>query len=197
MEIPLNVKVFCSDGLCGQSKEVIMNRKTERMTYLVVKENQTPHIQRLVPVEEITNTTPTTIQLCCSKKDVARMDPFIKTDVFREEFPQYTLDPYLMEIAYPESRWVTVSREAVPVGEVAVKQGAHIQATDGRVGQLDEFMVDPKTEQVTHLVMREGHLWGKKEVTVPVSEIDHLGNNTVYLKLDKRHVETLQSPPAK
>jgi len=43
--------------------------------------------------------------------------------------------------------------------------------------------------------MREGHLWGQKDVTIPVSEIDHLEENTIYLKLNKKEVEALPSVP--
>jgi GAF domain-containing protein len=56
--------------------------------------------------------------------------------------------------------------------------------------------VDPVTEQVTHLVMREGHLWGQTNVTVPVAEIDRLGESTIYLKLNKDQVEALRRFPS-
>jgi hypothetical protein len=88
-----------------------------------------------------------------------------------------------------------VRREDIPQDEIAVHQGAHVEAIDGRIGRLDEFLVDPVTEHVTHLIMREGHLWGQRDVTIPVSEIDHLEENTVYLKLTKDQVGALPSTP--
>jgi len=45
--------------------------------------------------------------------------------------------------------------------------------------------------QITHLVLREGHLWGQKDVAIPVSEIERIGRETVHLKLDKRRVAAL------
>jgi len=60
---------------------------------------------------------------------------------------------------------------------------------------LDEFLINPATEQVTYLVMREGHLWDPRDVTIPVSEIDRLEENTIYLKLNKDQVEALPSTP--
>lgn len=200
MDIPLNVEVYCTDGLCGHSKEVVINRKTEEVTHLVVVQNSSPHIQRMVPVDKISETTSQMIRLGCTKKDFEIMRPFVKVDMFREEAPEahYLPDPYMMEVSVPESRWFTVKHEDIPVGEVAVRQGAHIQATDGRVGKLDEFLVDPETEHVTNLVMREGHLWGKKEVTIPVSEIDHLEEDVIFLKLNKHQIGALKSiPPEK
>jgi NAD(P)-dependent dehydrogenase (short-subunit alcohol dehydrogenase family) len=60
---------------------------------------------------------------------------------------------------------------------------------------VDEFLINPSNDQITHLVMREGHLWGKKDVTIPVSQIDHYEDNTVYLKLTKEDIEKLPSIP--
>jgi sporulation protein YlmC with PRC-barrel domain len=193
MDMPLNVEVYCADGLCGHSKEVAMDRETEQVTHLVVKEKHAPYTELLVPIDLVTETTPHVIRLRCAKAELAEMQPFLEVEVIEEKIPHYV--PFLMPIVTPETRWVTVKREAIPPGEIAVRQGAHVEATDGRVGRLDEFLVDPVTEHVTHLVMREGHLWGQRDVTIPVSEIDRLGENTIYLKLDKDQVEALPSTP--
>jgi sporulation protein YlmC with PRC-barrel domain len=195
MDMPLNVEVYCADGLCGHSKEVVMDRETEQVTHLVVKEKHAPHTELLVPIDLVTETTPHMIRLRCANDELAEMQPFLKVEVIEENIPHYVPDPYLMPIEIPETKWVTVRREDIPAGEVAVRQGAHVEATDGHVGRLDEFLVDPVTEQVTHLVMREGHLWGKRDVTIPVSEIARLGENTIYLSLNKDQVEALPSTP--
>ena len=46
--------------------------------------------------------------------------------------------------------------------------GASVEATDGQVGRVQEFVIDPQNNRVTHLVLHEGHLWGKKDVTIPL-----------------------------
>jgi hypothetical protein len=196
MDIPMNVKVQCTDGLCGQSKEVVLDRKSEEVTHLVIKENESPHTELLVPVDLITETTPHAIRLHCTRKELTELQPFLNVEVVKEEIPRYIPDPYMMPVRVPDSRWVTVKREAIPAGEVAVRQGAHVKARDGGVGRLDEFLVDPVTEQVTHLIMHKGHLWGRRDVTIPVSQIDHLEEDAVYLKLDKAEVGALPSVPA-
>jgi hypothetical protein len=45
------------------------------------------------------------------------------------------------------------------------------------------------------LVLREGHLWGQKDVTVPVSKIKRIEEEDVYLDLDKAGIETLPAIP--
>jgi sporulation protein YlmC with PRC-barrel domain len=83
----------------------------------------------------------------------------------------------------------------IPSGELAMRRGARVQATDGRVGQVDEFLVNPVNGYITHLVLREGHLWGQKDVTIPVSQIERIEENAVYLKLDKHSIEALPAVP--
>jgi sporulation protein YlmC with PRC-barrel domain len=195
MDMPLNVQVYCVDGLCGQSKEVVMDRETEEVTHLVVKERYSPHTELLVPINLVTETTPDMIRLRCTKGELADRQPFIKVEVIEEYIPHYVAGPYLVPIEVPETKWVAVKRESIPPGEVAVRQGARVEATDAHVGQLDEFLVDPVTEHVTHLVMREGHLWGQKDVTIPVSEISKIDEERVYLTLSKEEIANLPTIP--
>jgi len=45
---------------------------------------------------------------------------------------------------------------------------------------------------VTHVLLREGHLWGRKEIAIPVSAVVDLDEG-IRLKLTKQQVEDL--PP--
>jgi hypothetical protein len=50
---------------------------------------------------------------------------------------------------------------------------------------------DPDNKHLTHLVLQEGHLWDKKELTLPISAIARMDENYIYLKLDKKTVKSL------
>jgi uncharacterized membrane protein len=80
---------------------------------------------------------------------------------------------------------------------MAVRRGAVIEATDGFVGHLGEFLVDPESGQLTHLVLQEGHNWEKREISLPLSVVDQALENTIYLKLDKAGVAKLPAIPLK
>ena len=71
-------------------------------------------------------------------------------------------------------------------GELAVRRGSRVRATDGDVGRVDEFLVDRETAHITHLVLREGHLWGQKDVLIPVSEIGQIDELQRRLYADDR-----------
>jgi hypothetical protein len=192
MDIPINVKVRCAGGLCGRSTCVIVKPSTEKVTHLVVRETHFPHEQFLVPVEEVLQATAGSIELRCTDEELHKLQPFVATEYVKLDMTKYAGGGYLLEpFEYIETESVPVSHESVPYGEVALHRGARVDAVDGTVGHIDEFLVNAADGQITHLVMREGHLWAPKEVTIPVAEIDHIRADRVYLRLNKRGVEAL------
>jgi sporulation protein YlmC with PRC-barrel domain len=199
MDIPVNAEVYCSDGFCGQSTYIIVNPVSQQVTHLVVKEKRAPHAERLVPVNLVTETTHDQVRLGCTQDELARMETFIETEYIREGIPDYERyeDTYLVwPYQVPDvTRTVAVRHKHVPHGELAVQRGARVHASNGRIGRVDEFLVDPQDGHITHLILREGHLWGQKNVTIPISEIERIEENVVHLKLNKRDVVKLPAIP--
>ena len=66
-DIPVRAEVWCSDGLCGRSDELIVNPTTRQVTHLIVKEEQGSYSERLVAVENVAESSPKRINLTCSK----------------------------------------------------------------------------------------------------------------------------------
>jgi len=85
--------------------------------------------------------------------------------------------------------------KAIPPGELAVRRGTRVEATDGPIGRVEEFVVEPADGPITHLVLRKGHPWGQKQVTIPVSEVARIAENVVHLKLNKWQIGTLPQVP--
>lgn len=198
MDIPIGVEVFCTDGFCGRSTRVVLKPKTEEVTHLVVKEKGSPHKEILIPVTAVTATTPDSINLSYTRDRLAQLQPFFETEYVRVDIPRYAGGVYSMAgDFYSEPEVLAVKRKSTPEGELAVHRGARVEATDGHVGHVDEFLVDPKSDHITHIILREGHLWGQKEVAVPVSEIGRMKEDIIYLKLDKRGVGALPAVPAR
>jgi uncharacterized protein YrrD len=199
LDIPINAKVYCNDDTaCGHTTYVVLNPVTEKMTHLVVKRGVWPHDERLVPIELVTESTQDTIHLSCTKNQLAKMDSFLQTDFIESEVDQYLTDPYVLvwPYRYSEAHRYPIEHEHIPVGELAVRRGARVEATDGYAGRVDGFLVNETSDLITHLVLREGHLWGQKDVTVPVSQIARIEEDVVHLKLDKDTLGTLQTVPA-
>jgi hypothetical protein len=129
------------------------------------------------------------------------MQPFVETEYRELSHSTFVGDPYCGWYGWPfvalVHALVPLKRERIPAGELAVRQGARVKATDGQVGRVDEFLADGASRQITHLVLREGHLWGQKDVLVPISEIDRAGEDTVCLKLDRHAIGSLPAVPVR
>jgi sporulation protein YlmC with PRC-barrel domain len=202
MEIPLNAQVECTDGVCGCSEYVLINPVIDQVTHVVVKEDATPNTEYIVAVDFVTETKTDTIRLCCSKAELEKMDPFIKTKVIEEKVSERTwaygggsigrgTNYYLPYVTTEKTEYESVEHQQIPPGELTVHRGTRVEATDGYVGKVDEFVVNPENGHITHLVMREGHLWGKKDVIIPLSMMEDTRDDTVFLKLDKHQIESL------
>jgi sporulation protein YlmC with PRC-barrel domain len=196
MDIPVNAEVQCTDGPCGRSTYIILNPTTDQLTHLVVRHKQHPHAERLVAIDQVEETTPNLIRLRCTRHELGEMEPFMETEFVRVTVPEYESGPYMAwPYVIPKTVTGTVEHEHLPPGELAVRRGARVEATDGHVGRVDEFLIKPSNGHITHLVLREGHLWGQKDVAIPISEIGYIEEKTVYLKLDKHGIEALPTIP--
>ena len=65
-------------------------------------------------------------------------------------------------------------------------------ALDGEIGKVQGFLVDPGDNHITHVLLQEGHLWGRKEVSIPISAVTGVDAG-IRLNITKKQVEDL--PP--
>lgn len=198
MDIPLNVDVHCSDGRCGRSTHIVINPATEQVTHVVVKEQWPSPNERMVPVGWIAATTREIIVLNHTREQFAQLDPFNQTDFIQREVPHFAADPKLTLVwpyTVPAKQIIEDPHRTIPPEELAVRRGARVRATDGRIGQVDEFLIDPENGYISHLVLREGLPWDKKYVTIPISDIERIEEDTVHLKLDRKSVRALPTIP--
>lgn len=200
MELPLNAEVHCTDGRCGRSSYVVLNPATEQVTHIVVKERQPSRVERLVPVILVRDTAAEVILLDCSLEEFSALEPFNQTEFVYGDLPHHATDPSLTLLwpyAVPAKRIVDEKIRPIPPGELAVRRGARVEASDGRIGRVDLFLVDPSSGDITHLCLREGRRGEGKSICIPVAEIDRIEEKVVHLKLDKEAVASLPSLPVK
>ena len=199
IDLPLTAEVYCPDGPAGRSTHVIGNPLNNEITHLVVKSYLPPFHEYLVPVDQVEETTEDRITLKCTRDDLNKMELLEVEEYRRSEIPGYLYWPYVVSsVPYMSDTvetYIPVKRKNVPPGELALRRGARVEATDGYVGQVDELLINSQDMQVTHLVLLERHILQKREITIPVSQIDHVSENTIFLKLDRKNVEELPTTP--
>jgi len=211
-EFTLGVRAECPDGYCGQLSRIITDPATRKITHLVIKPAHRRQSDRLVPVE-LVDKTADDISLRCTLAEFEQLQPAEEIDL--AEGDEYgggygdaeSVQGYgnvgSMGVGGSVSgagvgaglghRVRTVTHHVVPMGEAELVPGEHVHAVDGEIGQVLGFIVDPDDQRVTHVVLKEGHLWGRKEVAIPISAVTAIDEG-VRLNITKKQVEDL--PPA-
>jgi hypothetical protein len=132
------------------------------------------------------------IRLRCTTTEFGDLDPAEDREVTEQAHVEAAPATSTIYVGIPRPDRIIV-KEIVPVGEAQLEPGDHVHALDGEIGQVEGFLVDP-SDQVTHILLKEGHLWGRKEVAIPVSAVT-TAEDGIRLSMTKKQVEDL--PPAR
>jgi sporulation protein YlmC with PRC-barrel domain len=203
-EYAIGAKVLARDGECGQLNRVVVDPVARSLTHLVVQPKSRWDPARLVPIE-LAATTAQEIELRCTIAEFEALDVAEETHFLSEAeqlgygagetyaWPYYGLGSALGAGIGGgiEGAPRTVTFDRVPLDQVEVRRGECVHATDGDIGRLHGLVIDPQDHHVTHVLLREGHLWGKKEVAIPISAVAGVSPEGVHLKLTRDQVRDL------
>jgi sporulation protein YlmC with PRC-barrel domain len=210
-EFTLGAQASCSDGPCGEVIRTILDPATRTVTHLVIEPKHRKMDGRLVPID-LVDASSGEIRLRCSLVQFEQLEPAEEVDL--AEGVDYAggygqagaVQGYGnvggMGVGGSSSgmgigmglghRTPTVLSHAVPLGETEVERHESVHAVDGEIGRVEGFVVDPADNKVTHVLLQEGHMWGRKEVAIPVSAVASVDAG-IRLNLTKQQVEDL--PP--
>lgn len=203
----IGAEVWCHDGHCGDLKRVVVDPVARAITHLVVGPSHPRGLDHLVPVE-LASLTGGTIRLECTRDELSTLEEAEETHFLNGAAGRwgYGQDemlslPYFglatggvggmgmdrMGAPYPPDA-VTVDR--VPLGEIEVRRGDRVRAEDGQVGRVQGLVVDPTDHHVTHVLLEAGHLWGKKDVAIPIGAVTGVEDGIV-VRLTKDQIRDL------
>jgi len=178
-EFSLGSRASCIDGVCGVVSRTIVDPAAGTITHLVVEPRHEKGTGRLVPVE-LADVTAGDILLRCTLAEFGALAPADEVELVEDRDFGGGGGPPLM-----------VSH-SVPVGGAEVARHEHVRAVDGEIGQVEGFVVNSADHAVTHVLLKEGHLWGRKQVAIPVSAIASVTDG-IQLSITKEQVKEL--PP--
>jgi sporulation protein YlmC with PRC-barrel domain len=190
-EFAMGATASCVDGPGGKVSRLIVDPATETVTHLVIQPKHALGVGRLVPLD-LVDTTAGDIRLRCTVEEFGGLEPAQETELIDDVTASLGtggLNP-AMGIMSPVQ---TMVQDVVPLGEADVDRGDPVYALDGEIGRVQGLMVDPDDHRVTHVLLEEGHLWGRKKVSIPASAVTGVASG-IRLSLTKKQVEHL--PPA-
>jgi sporulation protein YlmC with PRC-barrel domain len=211
-QFTIGAEVSCTDGVCGEVSRVVVDPVARAVTHLVVEPKHRFGLGRLVPLG-LVDAGPDGIRLGCTLAEFGQLEAAEETQFlpggggYGTYGPEQTLSwPYyglglgggmgggmggglgmgLGGVPQP------VTYDNVPLDEVEVRRGEHVHAADGDIGRVQGLVIDPRDHHVTHVLLQEGHLWGRKEVAIPISAVTGVDDG-IRLSITKQQVQDL--PP--
>jgi sporulation protein YlmC with PRC-barrel domain len=188
-EFAMGAEASCADGPGGKVTRVIIEPATETVTHLVIEpRNWLGAAGRLVPLD-LVDATAGGIRLRCTVEEFGRLEAAEETELVEGLIGGLGLaglgGPMGASAPVP-----VVVQDVVPLGEADVSRGEPVHALDGAIGRVEGLRVDPGDHRVTHVLLQEGHLWGRRDVVIPASAVTKVENG-IWLNLTKEQVENL------
>jgi sporulation protein YlmC with PRC-barrel domain len=213
VRLDLGSPVRCTDAAFGELADVVIDPTTRRVTHLVVQPDRPSEPARLVPVERARGSEEAdgTIVLVGSIAEIDQLESvrqaaYLRLGEFPVEDPEWEVGveemlalPYYQgldavggqSIAYDDH--VMWEYDRIPKGDVEIRRASPVTSSDGHhLGHVDGFVVDGE-DHIGHLVLEHGHLWGKREVVIPIGAVARVETDAVVLNLSKDEVGALES----
>jgi hypothetical protein len=165
-------KVTTTDDVRGHVIRIILHPTGQAVTHLVI---ELGGHKRLVPIDHV-HVTADGLRLNCTQPAFDKLKPA-------------GIAGWYVSGGFYEHK---MTYDSIPFGEVEVRRGDQVHATDGEIGLVDGLIIDPADHRATHVLLQEGHLWGHKVIAIPVSAVTDLRVG-VRLNLSKQQVENLPS----
>jgi sporulation protein YlmC with PRC-barrel domain len=164
----MGVPASCTDGFCGNVSDFVVDAGTLMVTHLIVEPERRRHLGKLVPIR-LVEAADDSVELDC---DLAAFDALADVD----------------DASGPSGS------DPLPPGHLAVRGDQPVHSTDGPIGKIRAVMVDASNRRATHILLQEGHLWGKREVAIPWDSVTNLDGG-VHLSLTSEAVKELPPVP--
>jgi len=213
VRLDLGCPVRCSDDAFGELADVVIDPTTRRVTHLVVQPRRTIDQARLVPIERARGGEEAdgTIVLDGTVAEIGELErvheaAYLRLGEFPVEDPDWEVgieemlaQPYYQgldavgaePIAYDDH--VMWQYDRIPKGDVEIRRASPVTSADRhQLGHVDGFLVDDR-DHIGHLVLEHGHLWGKREVVIPIGAVARVETDAVVLTLSKDEVGALES----
>ncbi len=190
----------CSDGPCGAVSRVVVDPVARELTHLVVEPEHRSGLGRLVPIDKV-EASAGDVRLRYTIDEFEKLPTAEETD-FLPGGSGY--DAYAAHEAYywpyfgleggadPELALASAveTRDMLPPGEIGMRRGEPVHATDGEIGKVEGLVVDSAQGHVTHVLLQEGHLWGRKQVAIPIDAVEKIDEG-ITVNLSKHEIEAL------
>ena len=182
----IGAAVSCSDGPCGNLIKVVVDPVARAVTHVVVEPEHRSGLGRLVAlslIEPGTDAKAVRLRIALDEFEAlpsAEETEFLPGGSGEDAYEAHELYywPYFGLVGgvdpYETFASGLVTRDTIPAGEAEVRRGDRVHASDGEIGKVEGLVVEPTGGHVTHVLLQEGHLWGRKRVAIPMTAVEKM-----------------------
>jgi sporulation protein YlmC with PRC-barrel domain len=206
MRLELGSPVRCADERFGELADVVIDPAKRPVTHLVVTPRQRYRPARLVPIELVKGEHDA-ISLRCTLEEADALEPiqsgaYLRWGEAPLDDPDWDVGietvlapPYSPYSAYGNpldvDPHISILYDRIPKGEVEIRRASAVMSAEGeRLGHVEGFLVDAD-DALTHVVLERGHLFGCRDVTIPIDAVARVATDSVTLSLTKDEVALL------
>jgi sporulation protein YlmC with PRC-barrel domain len=195
-EFAIGAQVRCSDGPCGEIRKVVVDPVAKKVTHLVVEAPHRAGLGRLVSLDLVASGGDP-VALRCTTEEFASLEAAEELQFLpgAQGMLGYTSRDALSLPYYMLGANDTVPpdvADTVPSGDVAFRRDEGVHATDGEIGKVEGFAIDPTSHQVTHVILQAGHVFGHDDVAIPIAHVTSMDDG-IRVDLTKDEVRGLPS----
>jgi hypothetical protein len=197
-QFTIGAEATCSDGPCGAVIKVVVNPVAQTVTHIVIEPKHRAGLGRLVPLDLLEDASDE-IRLRCTLAEFEALPIAEEIQLLPGSgYAGYSTGEAMSWPYYsagnigPGNTTPAITHDTLPLGEVAIQRGEPVHAVDGQIGHVEGLVIQPHNHHVSHVLLQEGHIWGRKVVAIPISAVSGIDDG-IRLSLTKDDVEAL--PP--
>ena len=202
MRLEIGGRIDCSDGTFGELADVVIDPTTKRVTHLVVQATGSPGSNGSSPSSLPTPVTGRVEWSPCGRRPrrsagspgaggglrAAGRLPARRSRLGRRHRGGVALPYYPAYDVEPGPLDDSIMYDRIPKGDVEMRRASDVYSAERHhLGHVDGLIVD-RDEHITHVVLQRGHLWGRREVTIPIGAVARVETDDVTLSLTKDQV---------
>lgn len=212
MRLTKGADIYSAQGeKLGTLDRVVLDPETKEVTHLVISKGGLFKTSKVVALDMLNQEVEDRITLLNPKHDWDEFEDFEEThyvnldetDAPVTDVPgAYWYPPLNLAwwraggtdnpVMYPAKPvYVPRTTQAIPEGTVALEEGARVVSRDGKhVGNVEQVIVDPQDNRVTHFVVSEGVLFKERKL-IPVTWISNIDEDEVHLSSNANVLDRL------
>ncbi|HTX31112.1 MAG TPA: hypothetical protein VMD09_06990 [Solirubrobacteraceae bacterium] len=197
----------CVDGPFGALEDIVIDPSSKRVTHIVVRPHGSIGSSRLVPFGFVrTGSAVSQLSLQCTLSSLRELPAVEDLVSFPMDPPgdqpgwdvgikdTWANAPYeagaLIDFRPEPSSGIVIAFHRVPKGKIEIRHASAVSTTDGHdAGRLHGVVLSGPA--ITHLLLRRGHRFWRREYAVPAGAIEELASDSVVVSLSRHQIKAL------